>query len=329
MILVRNMEHLLSERSPAAEARRQGTVVAIGNFDGIHRGHQAVLEQLRRLAVSRRLRCAAILFEPQPLEFLRPQDAPARVMTLRDKLLMLRESGVELAVRLRFDRMLATMTAERFVEEVLIAGLGMRVAVAGADFRFGRNRQGDFALLQTLGRGRGFEALEARTCLLAGARVSSTRLRAALQMGEMERACELLGRPYALAGRVARGAGRGRRMGYPTANVALGRMRRPVRGVFACRLYAPDGAWDGVGYVGRRPVFDEREILLETHLFDFNGDLYGYRVRVELLHRLRDELPFATADALLDRIRIDVRLAREYHRVRQSADDGSPRVGAL
>src|SRR5690242_485709 len=268
MELIRGLESL--------EARHRGSVASIGNFDGVHLGHQAVLKQLT--ARARELKCPAtvIIFEPMPLEYFSRGQPPARLTRFGEKWRRLAEAGVERLLCLRFDRRLAEMPAEGFIERVLVAGLGVRYLAVGDDFRFGKGRLGNYGLLQQAGASHGFEVTDSASLMLGGERVSSTRIRSLLMEGDMPGAAKLLGRPYSLSGRVMHGERLGRKLGFPTANLALRRKLAPVGGIFAARVKGlGNKAKDAAAYVGVRPALGGTEPVLETHLMDFSGDLYG------------------------------------------------------
>ncbi len=302
------------------QPQHRGCVATIGNFDGVHLGHQAVIGQLAEKASELKLPAVVILFEPQPQEFFRPTAAPGRLMRLRDKLMVLRRYSVDRVFCLRFDARLALMTAEDFISEILVKGLGIRYLVVGDDFRFGAKRDGNFALLQDAGRRKGFTVAPMHTFSIDGARVSSTRIREALAIGDMAGAERLLGRNFRMAGRVAHGDKRGRTIGMPTANIHLHRKTTPLRGVFVVEMFGPEGEpLPGVANIGTRPTVDGTRTLLEVHLFDFNRDIYGCHVSVEFLHKLRDEQRFASFDELKARIYRDADEARAWfeNRARQ------------
>jgi riboflavin kinase/FMN adenylyltransferase len=289
-----------------------GSVLAVGAFDGLHRGHAALLRRVRERADESGLTPAVVSFEPLPRAFFSRAPLP-RLSSLREKLCGFRDAGIELLLLLRFNAVLAGMDAEDFVREVLVTRMNAREVWVGADFRFGHRRAGDVALLQTLGAQLGFEvrtleAIEAEE----GGRVSATRIRELLAAGDFAQAARLLGRPFAIGGRVVHGNRVGHELGYPTANIRLGRRVSPVQGIFAVRVHGVDARpLPGVASLGVRPMFDGREPLLETHLFDFDGDLYGRRIEVEFVARLRDEEKFADLDALKVQMYRDAVEARE------------------
>jgi len=289
----------------------RGSALTIGNYDGVHRGHQAVLETLGVRARQLGVATTVVTFEPTPQEYFGGDRAPSRLMRLRDKLLALQELGVERVLCLHFDRALASLSAEHFIERVLVQGLGARHVVVGADFRFGSGRKGDLPLLAAAGARSGFSVAAAPTYVLEGERVSSTAVRNALAIGDLERARRLLGRRYHICGRVIGGQRLGRALGYPTANMALGRLVCPLHGIFAVRVAGADDGWrPGVASLGTRPTLGGGELLLEAHLFDFDADLYGRRLDVEFVAKLRDEERFESTEALTVQMRRDEAQAR-------------------
>jgi len=293
--------------------RHRGCVATIGNFDGVHLGHQAVLGRLSEKGAELCLPTAVITFEPQPQEYFAPDRAPARLTRFREKMQALHRFSVDRVLCLRFDRKLATLPAEQFIRQVLIDGLAVRYLVVGDDFRFGERRAGDFAMLQAAGREHGFQVVNMHTFALAGERVSSTRIREALGTGDLDTAEQLLGRPYRLCGRVAHGHKRGRTIGFPTANIQLHRRNAPVTGVYAVEMFGLEGEpVAGVANVGRRPTVCGEQLLLEVHLFDFDGDLYGRHVQVDLRRKLREEQRFDSFELLRRQIELDVAAARAF-----------------
>lgn len=296
----------------------RGCVATIGNFDGVHLGHQAILAQLTEQAARLHLPRLVITFEPQPQEFFAgPTASPARLMRLREKLQALDGLGIERTLCLEFDQRLATMPAQTFIETLLVEGLGIRYLVVGDDFRFGHRRAGDFALLVEAGQRYGFEVADNHSYILDSERVSSTRIRQALGQGDLELAARLLGRPYDMCGRVAHGDQRGRTIGFPTANIHLHRRVTPVYGVYAVLLSGPElRPWPGIANVGRRPTVQGVREQLEVHLLDYRGDLYGRHVKVDFLHYLRPEQRFESLDALRQQIQRDEQAARAYFSAR-------------
>jgi len=294
-------------------ADHPGCVATIGNFDGVHRGHQLILDQLRACAAQYRLPSVVISFEPHPQEFFMPAGAPARLMRLREKICYLRQLDIDMLLCLRFDRRLAEQTPEEFVRRTLVENLAVRHLIVGTDFRFGHQRRGDIDTLFSLGKQSGFSVVCAETCEVNGIRVSSSRIRSLLEGGEMEQAGELLGHPYSISGRVVHGDKRGRDLGYPTININMHRLKSPVSGIFASKVHGiEDHALPAVSSVGTRPVFNGRDVNLETHILDFTDDMYGAHVKVELCKQLRKEQDFASVGALKQQMAIDVAEAREF-----------------
>ena len=293
-------------------ARHRGCVATIGNFDGVHRGHRALLarlaEQSRRLGVPSLL----MTFEPQPLEFLRPQVAPPRITGLRDKLAALTATELDRVLIVRFDARFAAVSAEDFVDQLLVRELGVRYLLIGDDFRFGQGRRGDAALLEARAGEHGFGLERLSTVSHSGERVSSTRVRQALQAGDLTLAADLLGRPYRISGRVARGDALGRTIGFPTANLVFHRSKPALEGVFVVKVHGLGEPRQGVASLGTRPTVNGQDLRLEVHLFDFDGDLYGRHLEVEFLQRLRGEERFDSMEAMRLQIERDAAAAREF-----------------
>ena len=287
--------------------------VTIGNFDGIHQGHQAMLARLTARATSVGGAPTVLTFEPHPREVFTPDAAPTRLTSLREKLEILRGMGVAHVHVCRFTHAFATLSAEEFVRRILVEGLKARYVLVGDDFRFGAKRMGDFTLLQQLGKEQGFEAEALHTVETAGQRASSTAVREALAAGDMATAAQFLGRPYSISGRVVGGDQLGRKIGYPTANIQLKHNKPPVQGIFAVHvqgLERPD--WPGVASLGTRPtVHTNGRPTLEVHLFNFDRSIYREHLRVEFLHKLRDEAKFPNLESLVAQIDLDAQQARE------------------
>lgn len=292
----------------------QSSVLTIGNFDGVHLGHQALLKLLRDKARACALPAVVLTFEPHPREFFAPAEAPARLASLREKLLLLEAAGVDRVHICRFNRALAGLTAEQFIERLLVRGLGVRHLFIGDDFRFGRQRQGDFALLRQAGESFGFRVDAMPTLDVAGERISSSALRAALTEGDMSHAARLLGRPYSIAGRVMHGDKIGRSLGFPTANIQLKHRRPALSGIYAVSVEGAGPApLMGAASIGVRPtVTDAGRATLEVHLLDFSGDLYTAHLRVNFLHKLREEAKYDSLAALTTQIGRDVEATRAY-----------------
>ncbi len=291
------------------------TAIAIGSFDGVHLGHQAMLAHVCAAAKARGLASAALTFEPLPREFFAPREAPARLSSLAEKLAAIEATGIGIAWVQRFERRFAALTAEGF-ERRLHDHHGARWVMVGQDFRYGAGRKGDSASLAAAGRALGFEVAVLPPVSIDGVRVSSTRVRDALAAGHLEAAQRLLGRAYAICGRVVHGKKRGRLMGFPTANVRLARARPALQGVFAVKCFgAATRGLEGVASLGINPAVEvDGPASLEAFLFDFSGGLYGRRVTIEFVKKLRDEAHFASLDELRARIGRDCDEAREFFR---------------
>jgi len=293
----------------------RGCVATIGNFDGVHLGHQAVIGQLAEKAQALNLPTTVITFEPQPLEFFSPDKAPARLTRLREKVQALRRFAVDRVLCIAFDTHFAAQSAEDFIELVLVGGLDVRYLVVGDDFRFGAGRRGDFAMLQAAGREYDFQVVNMHTFNIDGERVSSTRIRTALATADLAAAEKLLGRPYRMCGRVAHGDKIGRAIGIPTANIHLHRQLTPLKGIFVVELFGLAGEpLPGVASIGTRPTINGTRPLLEVHLLDFDREIYGTYVNVNFLLKLRDEKRFDTVEAMAQQIRLDIGHAREFFR---------------
>jgi riboflavin kinase/FMN adenylyltransferase len=321
MRLIRGLHNL--------RAQDRGCVATIGNFDGVHLGHRTVFRRLLQRGQQLGLPATVITFEPQPMEYFQPDAAPARLTRLREKLAAIHADGIDRVMLLEFGPRLAAMPADAFIEQLLVQGLGVRYLLVGDDFRFGRNRGGDFQLLKTAGAQRGFEVENLHTITHGEERISSTRVREALARGELDQARHLLGRHYAMRGRVAHGDKRGRSIGFPTANLPLHRRVSPLSGVYAVTVRDLDGGrlpaarpagwagrwtelWPAVANVGHRPTVDGQDVRLEVHLFDFDGDLYSAHLEVQFRLKLRAEQRFESFDALKVQIGRDAAAARAY-----------------
>lgn len=288
--------------------------LTIGNFDGIHLGHQAMLDGLMRTAQRRGLPACVMTFEPHPREFFAPDQAPTRLTSLREKLELMAARGVERTHVCRFNYEFAQITAQDFLERILVKGLNVRWLLVGDDFRFGARRAGDFVMLKQHAARLGFEVEAMSSVTLDGERVSSTTVRTALAAGDLARAGRLLDRAYSISGRVVRGDGLGRKLGFPTANVQMKHNRPPLTGIFAVELRgAGDGVRRGAASLGMRPtVRRQGQFVLEVHLFDYDGELYGQHVRVDFLHKFRDEEKYADLATLTRQIALDVENARAF-----------------
>jgi riboflavin kinase/FMN adenylyltransferase len=287
-------------------------VLTIGNFDGVHRGHQALLERLRAEGRERGLPVVVVIFEPQPLELFATDKAPARLTRLRDKVRYLAESGVDYVLCVRFDRRFAALTAQEFISELLVKRLGVRYLAVGDDFRFGAGREGDFLLLQKAGAEFGFDVTSTQTFCEGGLRISSTAVRQALAEDDLELAQTLLGHPFSISGRVVHGDELGRTIGFPTANIPLRRQVSPVKGVYAVEVAVlGDTLLPGVANIGTRPTVAGVRQQLEVHLLDVVMDLYGRHIDVILRKKIRNEQRFSSLDELKAQIARDELTARE------------------
>jgi riboflavin kinase/FMN adenylyltransferase len=311
------MRILRHHRNLSPEAR--GAVVALGNFDGVHRGHQALIGEAKHIASAAGKQLAAVVFEPQPQEFFRPQAAPFRLTPFRAKAHLLSQLGVDILIVLHFERELAAMSAQDFVLEVLKKELAAAHVVVGADFRFGKGRAGDASVLSYMGEMEGFGVTIFAPVAAGGAeKISSTRIREALKAGKPEEAARLLGHWWTVEGHVAAGDGRGRGLGYSTANLKLEHTLEPAFGIYAVRATVDEThKFDGVASFGIRPMFEVKKPLLEVHLFDFAGDLYGKHLAVQFIAYLRPEQKFESLDALKAQMAKD---AAEAKRILADAD---------
>lgn len=287
-------------------------VLTIGNFDGVHLGHQAVLQRVRARADELQLPAAVMTFEPQPLEFFRPQLAPSRLTTWREKYHLLQEQGVDQMLCIPFNQRFASQKPEDFIRDWLVERLGVRLLVVGDDFRFGHDRAGDFAMLQEAGERYQFAVVDTASYRRSAQRVSSTLVREALTDGNFALAQGMLGRPFTFSGRIEHGAKKGRTIGFPTANMALKRIKSPLEGVYVVQVDVAGKRYTGVANIGRRPTVGGVGLQLEAHLFNFSGDLYGQWMTVTPLHKLRDEQKFASLQALRQQIELDVIQAQAY-----------------
>ncbi|OOF71007.1 bifunctional riboflavin kinase/FAD synthetase [Rodentibacter caecimuris] len=290
-----------------------GCALTIGNFDGVHLGHQTILRRLRQQADKQGLLMAILLFEPQPSEYFMGEQAPARLMRLRDKLHYLAQNGVDKVIVAKFDHNLSQLSAEQFIIEILVKKLKVRFLSIGDDFRFGSNRIGDFTMLCQAGEQWGFSVEDNHSFCLNERRISSTAIRQALANDDLYLAENLLGRPYRIFGRVIHGNKLGRTIGFPTANIRLHRQVNPVKGVYAVKVrLISDNIFNGVANIGKRPTINGSLQLLETHLFDFQDDLYGQFVEIEFCHKIRNEHKFNSLDELQRQIQKDIEIAKEY-----------------
>ncbi|MFC4656282.1 bifunctional riboflavin kinase/FAD synthetase [Rheinheimera marina] len=304
MQLIRGLHNILPSH--------KGCVLTIGNFDGVHLGHQTVLNQLKQHAARLQLPAVVMVFEPQPLELFAPDKAPARLCRFREKYHWLAQQGIDRLLCVRFDRDFAALEPQSFIQNLLLEQLGVQHLIVGDDFCFGKNRAGNYALLQQAAAEFDFGLSNTHSLMLEGERVSSTLIRQVLEQDNLTAAAQMLGRPFSLMGRVRHGEKVGRQLGFPTANVWLYRKNLPVRGVYAVEAVTATGRYNGVANIGSRPTLHGRKEQLEAHFFDFSGDLYGQQIEVILKHKLRSERKFDSLDALQQQIRLDADQARAY-----------------
>jgi riboflavin kinase/FMN adenylyltransferase len=290
----------------------QGCVLTVGNYDGVHLGHQKMIGVVKARAANLRAASTVLVFEPSSKEFIDPDSAPPRLTRWREKYLALAALGVERLVTLRFDEYMRAMTPQAFVDELLIEGLGTRHMVVGDDFRYGANAGGTIETLQAAGTARGFGVEQIAPFVFDSVRVSSTAVRERLSQNDYPAARRLLGRPYRMMGRVVHGKELGRTLGFPTANMRIMRRKSPVKGILAVRVFGIEpGSLPGVASLGTRPTVDGTEMLLEVHIFDFAGDLYGRELEVEFIAKLREEVKFDSLDAMIAQMKIDAGQARD------------------
>lgn len=294
-------------------ARHRGCVLTIGNFDGVHRGHQALLANLKQQGKRLGLPVTVMIFEPQPLEFFAPDKAPARLTRLRDKCKYLAEAGVDYLLCVRFNQDFASIEAQDFVTRLLVDKLGVKYVAVGDDFRFGAGRKGDYDLLRRDGEALGFAVTNTDSFCDCGTRISSTAIRRALREDDLKTTETLLGRPYSITGRVVHGDELGRTIGFPTANLPMKRLVAPVKGVYAVEVHGLGPVpLPGVANIGTRPTVAGVRQQLEVHVLDVTMDLYGHHIEVVLRAKLRSEQRFASLDELKQQIAKDVLAARAF-----------------
>jgi riboflavin kinase/FMN adenylyltransferase len=286
--------------------------LTVGNYDGVHLGHQHMIGVLKQRAAELQCPSTVLVFEPSSKEFIDPAGAPPRLTRWREKFVALAALGVDRLVTLRFDDCMRAMSPQRFVDELIVDGLGARHVVVGNDFRYGAKAEGTIHSLRVAGETRGFGVEQVSAFILDGVRVSSTEVRDRLERGDCAGAARLLGRRYRMMGRVVHGEALGRTLGFPTANLRLMRRKSPIAGILAVRVYGIEAApRNGVASLGTRPTVNGVEPLLEVHVFDFSGDLYGCAIEVEFIAKLRDEAKFDSVDAMLVQMKVDAAQARD------------------
>ncbi len=292
-------------------SKLRGNVISIGNFDGVHRGHQLIIEQLRKKAKEHNVPATLITFHPSPQEYFASASAPAKLTQFRDKMELLSKYGVDRVVCLPFNQKLAALTAHEFIHTILIQGLDARYIVIGDDFRFGKNRAGDFALLKSEGKKHNFEVDKTPTFRLDEQRVSSTRIREKLAAGDLMQTKELLGRTFHVSGRIVHGDKRGRTIGFPTANIRLKEQIAPTNGVYAVKITGLEKEYSGVANIGIRPTVGGSLYLLEIHIFNFDQDIYHQRLHINFEYFIRPEQRFDGFDALVAQIEKDSETAKK------------------
>jgi riboflavin kinase/FMN adenylyltransferase len=300
------------------KSHHQGCVLTIGNFDGVHLGHQEVLRQVSEQASVLGLPSTVMTFDPQPLELFAKDKAPARLTRLRDKYVQLSKLNIERLLCVNFNHRFANQSADEFISDLLVKRLGVKFLVVGDDFCFGRGREGNFAMLQGAGKQYGFEVVSTQSFRLEQLRVSSTAIRKALAKDKLDAAAEMLGRDYSISGRVSHGRKLGRTIGFPTANIPLKRCVSPVSGVYTVEaLGLGEQPVGGVANIGNRPTVNGVRQQLEVHLFDFKANLYGKQLEIVLLDKIRDEHKFESFEALKQQIELDAEAARVWLRQRK------------
>lgn len=292
--------------------QHRGCVLTIGNFDGVHLGHQEVLNGLKARAKALGLASTVMTFEPHPQELFNGDKAPARLSRLREKLRLLADFDIDRLLCVRFDQKFAAMSAPDFIEHLLVNKLGVKFLVVGDDFRFGHDRAGDYRMLQAAGHKYGFDVVSTQSLRVANFRVSSTLIRQKLADGEIEQAQAMLGHPYIISGRVRHGEKKGRTIGFPTANIALERKVSPLHGVYAVEVALDGVNYRGVANIGQRPTVHGSRMQLEIHLFDFQDDIYGKTIDTRVLHKIRDEFKFDSFEQLKQQIARDVVEAKTF-----------------
>ncbi|TKF33615.1 bifunctional riboflavin kinase/FAD synthetase [Vibrio kanaloae] len=295
------------------KAQHRGCVLTIGNFDGVHLGHQEVLSQVSKQAAVLGLPSVVMTFEPQPMELFARDRAPARLTRLRDKYVQLSKLDISRLLCVNFNQYFASLSAEAFIKDLLVDKLGVKFLVVGDDFCFGKGRTGNFVMLKEAGEKYGFEVVSTQSYCLNQLRVSSTEIRNALAADDLAASATMLGRDYSISGRVSHGRKLGRTIGFPTANIPLKRCVSPVSGVYVVEALDIDGVpVGGVANIGQRPTVNGVRQQLEVHFFDFKANLYGKQLEVRLLHKLRDEIKFESFDALKNQIELDAEAARVW-----------------
>ncbi|WP_373818203.1 bifunctional riboflavin kinase/FAD synthetase [Glaesserella sp.] len=295
---------------------RNGCALTIGNFDGVHLGHQQILKRLIEQAKILSVPSVVMVFEPQPREFfakkLTSSIAPARLMRLRDKISALQQIGIDYLLCIRFNQKFAELAPAEFIQSLLVDKLNVKYLSVGDDFQFGYKRSGNFEILQKAGEQFGFSVENSHSHCLGEERISSSLIRQALEHDDLSQAEKMLGKPYAIRGRVAHGNKLGRTIGFPTANIMLNRLVTPIQGVYAVQVETAEGVFNGIANVGNRPTINGTKPLLEVHLFDFDKSIYGQAIEVRFLKKVRSEIKFASFDELKSQIEHDVIEVKDF-----------------
>jgi len=303
MILITDLEHI--------EKKFDRSVITLGNFDGIHLGHQELVRMVIRRAKETGAASMVVTFRPHPLKILAPEKCPPLISIYEEKINLFERLGIDVLVKIPFTVEFSAMTPEDFVKNILCDTLGAREIFVGYNYRFGRGRKGDIQTLKKLGELYGFTVREVEQISLDGEVISSTKIRSLLSEGEVEHAARLLGRNYAITGIVVKGDGRGKGLGFPTANIAPKHAIIPADGVYAVRLSVRDRRYDGIANIGMRPTFNKKVLAIEVHVFDFNEDIYGEDISLYFIRKIREEKKFRNAEALVDQIQSDIATAKE------------------
>jgi riboflavin kinase/FMN adenylyltransferase len=305
MLLITDIENLKQNISES--------IITLGNFDGLHLGHQALIRMVRERAKETSRTSMVVTFRPHPLKILHPDKCPPLISIYEEKIRLIEELGVDVLVKIPFTLDFAKMEPEAFVREILCRKLGAREIFVGDNYRFGRGRAGNIEMLRKLGDECGFIVRDVEQIALDGEAISSTKIRQLLRDGEVEKAARLLGRDYAITGVVIRGDGRGRQLGFPTANIAPKHAIIPSNGVYAVRLAVRDNCYTGIANIGMRPTFDKKTLSIEAYIFNFDEDIYGEEISAYFLKKIREEKKFSGIDELIAQIREDIRAARQVH----------------
>jgi riboflavin kinase/FMN adenylyltransferase len=287
------------------------SVITLGNFDGLHLGHQELIRKVIRRAKETGSRSIVVTFRPHPLKILAPEKCPPLISIYEEKIKLFEKLGIDVLVKIPFTLEFAKMSPGDFVKGILCDMLGAKEIFVGFNYRFGRGREGNIATLKALGERLGFTVREVEQVSLNGEVISSTKIRHLLRDGEVEHAARLLGRTYTITGIVVKGDGRGKSLGFPTANIAPKHSIIPAHGVYAVRLFVRDRFYDGIANIGMRPTFDKNVLTIEVHIFDFDEDIYGEDISLYFIGKIRDEKKFGSADELILQIRTDVGIARD------------------